>query len=272
MKTLLTRALSAVAGVAFVTLLIVFGGANGLRFLTALAVLLAVREGMRMLFPASTGIGLRAVFALLAVGLFAYGAWDFASAASAYGIAMVLFFSLSLLSQKKFSDLDALSRFQARALLGFLYLALLPTFAFKTLDLENGSVWFLALLGFVFSSDTCAYLVGWKFGKRLLMPAVSPKKTVEGSLGGLIGSALSAVVVHLYLPHVPLFVLIALALAVGMIGQMGDLFESMLKRVAHQKDSGSLMPGHGGALDRIDGVIFAAPVLFVGASLIEKWF
>jgi phosphatidate cytidylyltransferase len=104
------------------------------------------------------------------------------------------------------------------------------------------------------------------------MPQISPKKTIEGSIGGLFGSCLAAGLFHLKLPHIPLPALICLGFAVGLVGQMGDLFESMLKRVANQKDSGSLMPGHGGVLDRLDGVLFAAPVMFAGVSLLEILF
>ena len=132
-------------------------------------------------------------------------------------------------------------------------------------------MWFFGLLGFVFTGDTCAYLAGSKFGKHSFFPALSPKKTVEGSLGGLLGSALAAVVFHFFVPQFSLPFLILLSLVVGFVGQMGDFFESLLKRVANQKDSGSLMPGHGGVLDRIDGVLFAAPLMYLGASLFEKW-
>ena len=165
-----------------------------------------------------------------------------------------------------------LSLFQAKGILGLVYLGLLPGFATHTLNLNLGFLWFFALLAFVFAGDTFSYLTGMMFGKTLLMPSISPKKTVEGALGGLGGSLIAGAIVHVIEPRLPLAPLLSLAGLAGLAGQMGDLFESLLKRVANRKDSGRLMPGHGGILDRIDGVLFAAPVVLAGALLIESYF
>ena len=109
--------------------------------------------------------------------------------------------------------------------------------------------------------DIGAYFVGRLMGKRKLIPAVSPKKTVEGALGGLVFSALTGLGVCAYfnLPFSPLLAFL-IALIVGASGQVGDLAESALKRTANVKDSGSLLPGHGGMLDRIDSLLFGVPL------------
>lgn len=272
MKTLLIRALSALVGLGLIFAAFYFFELNGLRLMCLIAVAVGSHEITRILFAKTPVSSLKWIFALMTVALFCFGVWRFELVAPAYGVAVVLFFSICLFYRNRFADLELLSRFQSRAVLGFFYVALLPTFACKLLDFPEGLTWFLSLLAIVFAGDTCAYLIGMIFGKTLLMPQISPKKTIEGSVGGLFGSCLAAGLFHLKLPHLPLGALIALGLIVGAVGQTGDLFESMLKRVANQKDSGSLMPGHGGVLDRVDGVLFAAPMMFAGVSLLEFLF
>ena len=123
---------------------------------------------------------------------------------------------------------------------------------------------FLLLISVVWSTDTFAYLTGKYFGKRRLAPAVSPKKTVEGSFGGsILGTAVSYIVA-LKLAVLPSGVFTALFLLVlTVVAQLGDLLESALKRNFNVKDSGNVIPGHGGILDRIDSALAVAPVLFV---------
>jgi len=113
----------------------------------------------------------------------------------------------------------------------------------------------------VFSGDSGAYFVGRSLGKNKLYERISPKKTREGSLGGLVASGGFAVLVKvLFLPEVSLVTAILLGVFGGMLGQIGDLVESMLKRACGVKDSGNLLPGHGGMLDRVDGLIFTLPL------------
>lgn len=119
----------------------------------------------------------------------------------------------------------------------------------------------LFLLAVVWAGDTAAYYVGSAFGERALAPAVSPKKSVEGAVASLAAGALSAVVFGLLLP-VPhsLGVSLLLGVALNAAAQVGDLAESLLKRCAGVKDSGTLFPGHGGVLDRIDGFLLTLPL------------
>lgn len=108
--------------------------------------------------------------------------------------------------------------------------------------------------------DTLAYFVGKRFGRRLLAPTISPKKTVEGGVANLVGSILGAMGVAMLL-HVPLTIAAGCGALTGTLGQAGDLFESALKRRSGLKDSGSLLPGHGGVLDRIDSLLLSAPAV-----------
>ena len=124
---------------------------------------------------------------------------------------------------------------------------------------------FLLLFLFVviWAGDICAYLIGRGIGRQLLFPHISPKKTLEGSLGGLAGSLLVAwISARWWWRSSDVRTVMLLAALVAVSGQIGDLVESALKRSAGLKDSGSLLPGHGGLLDRLDSLIFGAPVLW----------
>jgi phosphatidate cytidylyltransferase len=119
------------------------------------------------------------------------------------------------------------------------------------------------LLATVMASDTVAFFVGSALGKRKLAPAISPGKTVEGAVGGLLGGVGGALAVWAAgLPGVPAWHAALLGAAVAVMGMLGDLLESLLKRWAGVKDSGRIFPGHGGMLDRLDSVLFGAPVLY----------
>jgi phosphatidate cytidylyltransferase len=116
----------------------------------------------------------------------------------------------------------------------------------------------------VMVSDSAQYFVGRAFGRRPLAPRVSPKKTIEGAYGGFVfGTAALVGLGAWWLPTVPVPMRVLLGVTVVALGIAGDLFESMLKRSAGVKDSSSLIPGHGGVLDRIDALLFAAPIYYV---------
>jgi phosphatidate cytidylyltransferase len=122
----------------------------------------------------------------------------------------------------------------------------------------------LLLILTVAISDTFQYYSGRLFGRHLLAPVVSPKKTIEGAVGGIAGAILSiAVIGYWWLPQLGLPARLALGFALAAVGIVGDLFESLLKRSVGMKDASSVIPGHGGVLDRIDALLFAAPVFYV---------
>lgn len=120
------------------------------------------------------------------------------------------------------------------------------------------------LVATVIVSDSSQYYTGRAFGRRPLAPTISPKKTVEGAVGGVVCGSLFAVVAGQWVfPGVPLASLLSLGVSVVVLGICGDLFESRLKRAAGMKDSSALIPGHGGILDRIDALLFAAPAFYL---------
>lgn len=133
----------------------------------------------------------------------------------------------------------------------------------------NGHVWLFTALAIVWAADSAAYFAGRHFGKRKLSPRVSPNKTVEGLIGGVLAGVLvgigGALLAGAAGSQLPLVVLVALAAVLASV--VGDLYESLLKRHAGVKDSGHLIPGHGGVLDRIDGVLAALPVFALGKAM-----
>jgi phosphatidate cytidylyltransferase len=144
---------------------------------------------------------------------------------------------------------------------GKIYITTLLGF-FLILSAEYGFNAVLAVLLAVWASDSGAYFIGRPFGRRPLAPLVSPKKSLEGALGGLVTAM---VILYLIAPLLGMSQLFALlfGFSLSLAGQFGDLAESALKRWANTKDSGRFLPGHGGVLDRLDSVLFAVPVAFL---------
>jgi phosphatidate cytidylyltransferase len=151
----------------------------------------------------------------------------------------------------------------AAAMFPSLYLGL-PIGAMIAIRETRGREALFLLMLTVFVSDTAQYYTGRALGRHALAPSISPKKTVEGAIGGfLFGGLILAIVGGWWLPAMPVGLRAALGVAIVALGVAGDLFESMLKRSAGMKDSSSLIPGHGGILDRIDALLFAAPVYYI---------
>jgi phosphatidate cytidylyltransferase len=154
----------------------------------------------------------------------------------------------------------------AFTLLGAAYLGALggSIAGLRVLDpVEEGTWRVLLLLAIVMTADTAAFFVGSALGRHKLAPAISPGKTVEGLLGALVGGVIGALVVRWAgLRSLPAAHAVGLGLGAAALGAAGDLSESLLKRWAGVKDSGRLFPGHGGMLDRLDSLLFAAPVLY----------
>ena len=154
------------------------------------------------------------------------------------------------------------------AIAGFFYTCVLLCFVFKIRLLENGIGSVLLLVFAVFASDTGAFYAGRFFGNKKLMPKVSPKKTIEGFIGGFIlAIIISLIFKMLFCESLSFFNAFLCGLGAGIFVPLGDLFESMTKRVFDVKDSGTILPGHGGILDRIDGLLFASPVIYILITL-----
>ncbi len=151
----------------------------------------------------------------------------------------------------------------AVTLFGIFYVALLFSFQVSIHAGSPGKKWLVFLYLVIWASDTGAYYVGTAFGKHRLYERISPKKSIEGLLGGVSASVLVAVLCKLWLvPSLGIIEAAVLGAVLALAGTVGDLAESLIKRSAGVKDSGTIIPGHGGILDRMDSMLFAAPVLF----------
>lgn len=151
---------------------------------------------------------------------------------------------------------------------GVLYISWFFSFLIKIRYLAGGLGFLATLLLITKLGDIGAYLVGSRFGKIPLMPRISPNKSVEGAIGGLIFSISAALICRAFLPFGYLH-LILLGLTLGILGQLGDLSESLMKRDCNVKDSGNMFPGMGGVLDLIDSLLFTAPVFYFYLNAIK---
>ncbi len=171
---------------------------------------------------------------------------------------LILIVALFQKREKPFDDI-------AYTVLGLGY-AFLPFLFFVSLGFVQGSFNPYIPLGFLiilWSNDTGAYLAGKSFGKHKLFERISPNKTWEGFIGGVLLALLVAINLAQYFDTLPKWQWACIALIVGIFGTLGDLVESMLKRSLDVKDSGKLLPGHGGLMDRFDGLLLAAPLVFI---------
>lgn len=170
---------------------------------------------------------------------------------------------IALLFLFRVQNLESVSRDLAMAMLGIFYVPVLLSHAVLLRALPAGHAWIFLVLLVVMASDSMAYFVGMKFGKHRLYELVSPKKSIEGSIGGLVGGVAGAIICKVwFFQGLDVLDVLAIGLGVGVFSQLGDLVESLFKRSFDVKDSGSLIPGHGGLLDRLDSLLFAFPVTY----------
>ena len=205
---------------------------------------------------------------LAAYGHWIFGADDSRSLGAVFAWLAFCMIASSAFFYRREIDLGDAAHKLMNGLAGFAYITVpgLTLFKLSQLEIEGAPRAIAAYfsLAIVLMGDTGGYFVGRRFGKTKLIPKVSPKKTVEGSLGGLLFSMITGVFMAHYF-HLPFgWVLAALAgLLVGLAGQIGDLAESAIKRASQCKDSGSILPGHGGVLDRIDAILFGVPFCYI---------
>jgi phosphatidate cytidylyltransferase len=175
----------------------------------------------------------------------------------------LFFIGFSLLFLFRIRTVDTAAREIAFALLAFLYIPFLLMHLVQLRQTPFGVQWLFIIMLIVMTNDSAAYYTGSAFGKHRLYPLVSPKKSVEGAVGGLVGSLGGTMLAKFtFFPQLTFADAVVTALVVGLVGQAGDLFESLLKRSFGVKDSGTIIPGHGGVLDRLDSILFAAPITY----------
>ncbi len=257
-----SRIVTAIIGLAIVIPTLVRGGTLGVEILCAVAVLIAADEYARMAVPgrmSAIPVLMVAMGAVYAAVIWA-PAWGFAALAGA-GL-LVLLFGLLMVPQTAEGEKVA-----TRMAAGLVYVPLLISFIPQVRRFDEGLTWIFLILVVTWLGDTGAYFAGRTFGKTKLFERVSPKKTWEGAIGGAVAAVAGACIIKAVgLPELPWVHAVILGLILDVSGVVGDLTESLLKRSFGVKDSGWIMPGHGGVLDRIDSLLFSAPVAWIYVS------
>lgn len=170
---------------------------------------------------------------------------------------MLLLFTLSVISKNKIK-LEQIAIYVT----GVVYIGLGTYYMMATRLLEDGLFWTFFVFVCIWLSDIGAYFSGWAMGKRLLWPAISPKKTIEGAIGAIIFTMLTAMVFALFAPEkISIVSAMIIGILISIIAQLGDLIQSAYKRAANVKDSGNFLPGHGGILDRTDSWLIVFPFI-----------
>jgi phosphatidate cytidylyltransferase len=206
----------------------------------------------------SREIGLHGILGTLAL----YSAYSY-GVEGLFGSLIFNFFVLSIYLILTFKEGGRFFDRLGKQLFALWYLPLFLPFFILLRSGPQGAYWIFFLLAVNYAGDTAAYYTGRTFGRIKLAPAVSPKKTWEGSIGGLAANALMAWIFQQTLfKAFPAGELVFLGVSVGILSQFGDLLESMFKRASGVKDSGNLFPGHGGFLDRVDSLLLPAPVVY----------
>lgn len=258
---MITRILAAVVGLAIILPVILFGGPLGVELMVPLFGLIALHEFASMAF------GERRWWAMGGLVV---------SAGSVYAsllYAPEMFHGLTIVGAALFAFLYVLARpggttqgaadLAGRLVLGTVWIGGFLAFLPLLRRLDHGVAWIFLALAIPWLGDTGAYFAGRAFGKHKLYELISPKKTIEGYVGGIITATIGVFVIRgLYLSLLSPLDCVAIGVGIGTLAVLGDLAESLLKRAFGVKDSGKIMPGHGGLLDRIDSLLFVLPPLY----------
>jgi phosphatidate cytidylyltransferase len=260
-SNLVMRVLTAVLVAPLLLLLVFEGPWWGFSLLVGVAACIASWELMVMTMPRQPFLHACGIAVTLA--LFVTATFGTSTAAIVTAMLLVVIGSL-LVALTKPEVSVASSNHIAWLMAAPLYVAVLLAPLAQLHLRPHGGGWVLLGMMLAWFGDTAAYFTGRAFGKRKLYQSISPTKTMEGALGGLVGSLLGALLAHYwYLPVLPLSHAVILGVTAGALGQAGDLCESMVKRSTGVKDSGRLVPGHGGLLDRIDALMFTSAATWV---------
>ncbi|MEQ1502271.1 MAG: phosphatidate cytidylyltransferase [Myxococcota bacterium] len=263
---MITRLGAALIGLVVLLPALVYGGPLAVEIIIPIVAVVCLVEYAGMAFPTDRASG-----ALVGVGWFAvYGSSVYAGAGA--GLAVCGFVTVGALLWSTFrpgASLDGAADRVGRIVLGVGYVGLL-TFLVLLRRHEHGIGWIFMVLVASWLGDTGGYFAGRFLGRHPMYPKVSPKKTWEGAFGGITLATVGTFVVRAVgLPELSVVDCLVLGPVLCAAGIVGDLSESMLKRAFQVKDSGWIMPGHGGLLDRIDSVLFVAPLLFAWVTLVE---
>lgn len=259
------RWISAVVLIPVILWVVLKGNDLSVALLVSIVAILAMWEFFKMAFnKLDTRVPQSVPFVSFAISIAMISAANYASWPGMLLMLAVNLLFLCVFSLWNFSSRPDFFEIISKQILGIIYIPVSLSLLIFIKKSDQGALWIVWLLIVVFLNDTGAFYSGKFFGRRKLAPNVSPNKTIEGSIGGFAGSVISG-----FISSVLFFQDLNLALAmmpcaffIAAAGQAGDLFESAMKRISGIKDSGVILPGHGGMLDRIDGLLFAIPVMY----------
>jgi len=260
------RLITGVVGLTVVVLIVGYGSKPIFFLFMVLIQILALQEFYALVLHKSSSkvMGITAGVAL-AGSFFVLEKPLIIAAMAGIGLILCLF---SLLSFQKYQELHNDLENQV---IGTFVIAFFLSHLIWVRSLEQGALWIFFLLAVIFTGDTCALYGGQLFGTHKLSPSISPGKTVEGTIAGLVGGCLGGLIFGmLVFPHFAKIVLFLFSGILTVLGQLGDLWESALKRKAMVKDAGTLLPGHGGLLDRLDSLLFTSPLLYYFLMFCER--
>jgi len=271
-QSLTRRVITAVLGIVLILALIIYGENWGTSLLALVCCFGALWEYFVMLFAfqeqlLQKGMGIILGFAL--ASLIVFRASFLYEGISLFFIVLFIFYLLlAHFSQDRLNQLFSELAF---TLSGVFYIGFLFSFWPKVRELEQGSYWIFLVFLIPWLSDTVAYFVGKNWGRKKLSPLLSPHKTVEGAIGGILGATLGVFLYKLFIfSELSFMACLFLGIGGAIISQLGDLYESLIKRALHVKDSGVVIPGHGGILDRFDSVLFCGPFIYFYAQFFQK--
>lgn len=271
------RIFTAVLGAAALLALILFGGWLGVFFLSAIITLGMVYEFTDMVFTLPDRVEKR--YVLLSLAWFVNLVCLYLRQGELHLLIFVFLglFTYFLLSARRYSDvatheisIQFATHFKELmySVFGVVYVILLPLYFSRIHESTHGPSWLVLFFLMVWAGDSGAYFVGKRWGKNRLYPCISPKKTKEGAIGGLLAGMVVAILSKLTFFWEMSWIAVAIVpVLIAVVSQAGDLCESFFKRAFQRKDSSSLLPGHGGFLDRFDGVVFSLPVMYACVRL-----
>jgi phosphatidate cytidylyltransferase len=266
-RNLVLRVASGVVALPILGLLVFWRETLPFALLALVAIAVALGELGRLTIPEAPA---RARAALVLLGTaFAAGVYFRPALALVWAMAVVVLLGIDVLTSH--GELRGAVTRLALSAFGIFYVAgLLVAMPLLRRDLDHGSLWVTTAVAVTFVNDTGAYLAGRTLGRHKLAPAISPGKTVEGLIGGLAaGIGFMFIARATYFPALTVIDVMAIGVAAGVLGPAGDLLESLIKRAAGAKDSGRLIPGHGGILDRIDALLFVGAYVYAHASYLH---
>jgi phosphatidate cytidylyltransferase len=254
-----------VAGVGF--LLLLYAGNYAFHVLMWIMALVAFDELIRMCKASRTSIPVLVGYAAVAIMVLP---WDHGGFAFGLNIeAWIWLFMFFIMAGMVMGKNSTPIHQSAIIFFGTVYIGMGFHYMAAMRWHEEGLFWTLLLFFCIWISDAGAYFTGWAIGKRPLWPSISPKKTIEGAVGGLILAVAVAICFSLYRPdRISLEQAALIGLLIGIVGQVGDLIQSAYKRTFGVKDSGSMLPGHGGVLDRTDSWLIVFPFVYLFLDLI----